>query len=74
MTITNSTHFMNINKALLVEGVAVIKNYDNEFNPYSWGLYCPVETIPEYPSFLLPPLFMISTLLAVILYRRKHSM
>jgi len=30
--------------------------------------------IPEFSSFLVLPLFMISTLLAVIVYRRKHSM
>jgi len=30
--------------------------------------------IPEFPSFLVLPLFMIATLLAVIVYRRKHSM
>jgi len=29
--------------------------------------------IPEFPSFLILPLFMITTLLAVIVYRRKHS-
>jgi len=29
--------------------------------------------IPEFPSFLVLPLFMIATLLAVIIYRRKHS-
>jgi len=29
--------------------------------------------IPEFPSFLILPLFMIATLLAVITYRRKHS-
>ena len=28
----------------------------------------------EFPSFLILPLFMITTLLAVIVYRRKHSM
>jgi parallel beta-helix repeat protein len=28
--------------------------------------------IPEFPSFLIMPLFMIATLLAVIVYRRKH--
>lgn len=31
------------------------------------------EVIPEFPSFLITPLFMISTLLAVTVYRRKHS-
>ena len=30
--------------------------------------------IPEFPSFLILPLFMIATLLAVIVYRRKHTM
>jgi hypothetical protein len=29
--------------------------------------------IPEFPSFLLLPLFMIATLLAVIIYKRKHA-
>ncbi len=29
--------------------------------------------IPEFPSFLVPPLFLIATLLAVITYRRKHT-
>jgi len=33
-----------------------------------------VMIIPEFPSFLILPLFMIATLLAVIVYkRRKHS-
>jgi hypothetical protein len=32
-----------------------------------------VWIIPEFPSFLILPLFMIATLLAVIVYRRKHS-
>jgi len=30
--------------------------------------------IPEFPSFIILPLFMVATLLAVILYRRKHNM
>jgi len=30
--------------------------------------------VPELPSFLILPLFMITTLLIVIIYRRKHSM
>jgi parallel beta-helix repeat protein len=30
-------------------------------------------TIPEFPSFLILPLFMIATLLAVIVYKRKHT-
>ena len=33
-----------------------------------------VIIIPEFPSFLILPLFMMATLLAVIVYRRKHTM
>jgi len=33
-----------------------------------------VPVMPEFPSFLVLPLFMMATLLAVIVYRRKHSM
>jgi len=37
--------------------------------------YCTYQVIPEFPSFLVLPLFIIATLLAVIVYRRrKHSM
>ena len=35
----NSTHLLNVNKALLNKGVAKISNYLNEFNPSSWNLY-----------------------------------
>lgn len=31
------------------------------------------QWIPEFPSFLILPLFMIATLVAVIVYRRKNS-
>lgn len=31
------------------------------------------EAISEFPSFLIMPLFTIATLLAVIVYKRKHS-
>lgn len=43
----NSTHFKNVNKALLVEDFAVIWNFNNEFDPYTWTLYCPKEESPE---------------------------
>jgi parallel beta-helix repeat protein len=32
-----------------------------------------VPVMPEFPSFIILPLFMITTLLAVIIYRRKHT-
>jgi parallel beta-helix repeat protein len=52
--------------------------YDNGTNR---GIYFEYEhttrevvIIPEFPSFLILPLFMIATLLAVIAYRRKHTL
>ena len=35
----NSTHLLNVNKDLLMQGFATIWIFDNEFNPYSWVLY-----------------------------------
>ena len=34
----DATHLKNVNKALLDSGHAVIWNFDNEFNPYTWTL------------------------------------
>jgi hypothetical protein len=31
------------------------------------------QVIPEFPSFLVLPLFMIATLLAVTVHRRRHA-
>ena len=35
----NSTHFLNVNKWLLVSGYAKVSDYPNEFNPSEWSLY-----------------------------------
>jgi hypothetical protein len=31
------------------------------------------RVVPEFPSLIILPLFMITTLLAAITYRRKHA-
>jgi hypothetical protein len=62
----NSTHYLNVNKALLVEDYAEISNFDNEFNPYSWSLYILKQTIPEFPSWIFIPLFLVITSLAFL--------
>jgi hypothetical protein len=38
----------------------------------AYGTITLTTVIPEFPSFLITPLFMIATLLAVIVYRRKR--
>jgi len=51
--------------------------YDNDTHRWIYFAYehsiHKVEIIPEFPSFLILPLFMIATLLAVIVYRRKYT-
>ena len=38
----SATHYINVNQALLVRGVAVVDDYyNNEFSPYEWTLYIP---------------------------------
>jgi len=64
-------------------GVAIEQtvHYSNQTADYvtSWTVsreICDTNLwiVPEFPTFLMLPLFMIATLLAVILYRKKHSM
>jgi len=72
----NVTHdlYYDVTTGVLVEWTATIEN--NETRVCSYEI---VDTninewvIPEFPSFLILPLFMISTLLAVMLYKREHS-
>ena len=40
----NATHLLNVNKALLLKGVAKISNYQNEFSPSTWSLYVYIPT------------------------------
>lgn len=46
----NSTHWENVNEALVGGGYAEVDNYLNEFNPYSWVLYVPLPTPSPSPS------------------------
>jgi len=47
----NSTHLLNVNKWLVDNGYAQIKNYDNEFDPSQWSLYEPYPSSSDnYPT------------------------
>ena len=48
-------------------------SYIIDSNNRDWYPLTNPIVIPEYSSFLILPLFMISTLLAVIVYKRKHT-
>jgi hypothetical protein len=44
----NSTHYVNVNKALLTQGVAVETDYtNNEFSPSTWTLYVKYADAPS---------------------------
>lgn len=52
---------------VVVNGTVFIGSMDGTF--YAFG---PEPVIPEFPSFLVLPSFMTVTLLAVLVFRRKH--
>jgi len=51
-----------------------VDNVNNIITTEEMGYGYQYHVIPEFPSFLILPLFMIATILAVIIYKRKHSM
>ncbi|MFX1277749.1 MAG: thermonuclease family protein [Promethearchaeota archaeon] len=56
----DASHVKNVNKAMVDSGLAVIWNFDNEFNPYTWNLiepYPPNNNPPPYdpPPYTPPP-------------------
>ena len=57
-------------KPLTLSGTAS----EGKLDTYSIELTEDYTPIPEFPSLLVLPLFMITTLLAVIVYRRRHIM
>jgi endonuclease YncB( thermonuclease family) len=73
----NSTHYMNVNQALIIGNYAEIDDYtNNEFDPNTWHLYYPNEEIPEFSSWIILPLFLIATIVAIFCrnrLRRKVS-
>jgi len=50
----NTTHYLNVNKAMVVANHAITKNYDNEFNPYTWSLFVLKPSTSPTPT-LSPP-------------------
>jgi hypothetical protein len=62
----NSTHYLNVNQALLNENHAILYDFtDNEFDPYSWQLYYSIAQI--IPEFSLPALLLLMGIMIIIL-------
>lgn len=66
----NQTHYLNVNKALLENNLAVIWEHDNEFNPYKWTLYISKNDIPEFNTEIILPLFLTVTLSMLIIKKK----
>ena len=71
----NQTHYLNVNKALLENELAVIWEHDNEFNPYNWNLFVSKNSIPEFSSWVVLPVFLIISAVVLISrnFLRKNS-
>lgn len=77
----NSTHYKNVNKALVINGHAVIADHKNEFNPYAWTLYVPrglAEGSHGPQGTLVPALltllaFSVALLLAIMIRERRSG-
>ena len=46
--------------------------YTNSYTILDTNIF-EVQPIPEFPSWMLLPLFMTTTLLAVVIKKRKHN-
>jgi endonuclease YncB( thermonuclease family) len=69
----NSTHCLNVNQALVYGNFAVIDNYsNNEFEPSTWTLYSQTEIIPEFPSWIIFPIFVSITLYATCIRKKSN--
>lgn len=65
----NSTHYLNVNEAMFLEGYVEKKDYQNEFSPYNWALCKPRnQTVPDFPTNRLVTLLVITLLIVALIY------
>lgn len=71
----NSTHHMNVNQAVVNESPAIIWDWtNNEFDPNTWELYIPTETIPEFFSIpVITTIFMAVTIFIALAKTNRNK-
>ncbi|MBN1784295.1 MAG: thermonuclease family protein [Candidatus Bathyarchaeota archaeon] len=69
----NQTHYLNVNKALIENGLAVTWDHDNQFNPSKWNLFVLKSEIPEFPSWTILPFVLMATFSGIIIKKRLIS-
>ena len=72
----NSTHYLNVNEALLESNLARISNYDNEFSPYLWTLFVQKVSLNKGLKLLGLSAFvgLVSTLVIYLILKRVWSL
>ena len=70
----NSSYFLNVNKAMVDNGYAVISDYtNNEFNPYTWSTYYSENDVSVVPEFSKTALLLLGILIfSMILIKKKR--
>ncbi|MEJ2240949.1 MAG: hypothetical protein P8Y18_02235, partial [Candidatus Bathyarchaeota archaeon] len=68
----NSTHYLNVNQALIEYRYVIINDVENDFNPEEWTLFINKQTVPEFPILTIILLFLIITL-SIIFIRKNFS-
>ncbi len=75
MTITyiyDKASGMHLGMEMVITIIEPAVTYTNSYTIIDTNIF-DVEPIPEFPSWIILPLFITATLLAVILQRRKHT-
>jgi replication factor A1 len=67
---TSSTQYLNVNKYLVENSFAIVKNYDNEFSPNSWNLYY-VQTVFNITSLIPFLIIGVVGILGIVMYLRR---
>ncbi|MEJ2271747.1 MAG: hypothetical protein P8X91_04550 [Candidatus Bathyarchaeota archaeon] len=68
----NTTHYLNVNQALIEYRYVIINDVKNDFNTEEWTLFTNKQTVPEFPSWTIIPLFLIFTLSGIFI-RKNFS-
>ena len=70
----NSTHYLNVNKALLVRDYAVVLDQENEFNPSNWNQYTRKFSEDTRNNLILVSVLIgvLSTIIIVLAVRRGY--
>jgi hypothetical protein len=64
----NSTHYLNVNRAIVEHGLLLIDNSENDFNPDFWTRYIDKNAVPEFQSLIILSIFF-SSLVVFFVYR-----